>query len=64
MIIMLFFGANFGMMAISPGLNIAQNMVAMTAANAAIVVSVLALFNAFGRVVAGPCLIRLAGSTP
>ena len=53
MIIMLFFGANFGMMAISQASNIAQNMVAMTAANAAIVVSVLALFNAFGRVVAG-----------
>ena len=53
MIVMLFFGANFGMMAISQASNIAQNMIAMSAANAAIVVSVLALFNAFGRVVAG-----------
>ncbi len=53
MIIMLFFGANFGMMAISQASGIAQNMIGMTAAQAAIVVSVLALFNAFGRIIAG-----------
>lgn len=53
MIVMLFFGANFGMMAISQASNIAQNMIGMTAERAALVVSVLALFNTFGRIIAG-----------
>lgn len=53
MIIMLFFGAVLGMMAISQASNIAQNMIGMTPAMAAIVVSVLALFNTFGRILAG-----------
>ena len=53
MIIMLFFGAALGMMAISQASNIAQNMLGMTPAAAAIVVSVLALFNTFGRIAAG-----------
>lgn len=53
MIIMLFFGAVFGMMAISQASGIAQNMIGMAPAQAAIVVSVLALFNTCGRIVAG-----------
>lgn len=53
MLIMLFFGAVLGMMAISQASAIAQNMVGMTAANAALIVSVLALFNTFGRILAG-----------
>lgn len=53
MIIMLFFGAVLGMMAISQASNIAQHMLGMTPAGAAIVVSVLALFNTFGRIAAG-----------
>lgn len=53
MILMLFLGAVFGMMAISQASNIAQSMVGMTPAAAAIVVSVLALFNTFGRILCG-----------
>lgn len=53
MIIMLFFGANFGMMTISHASNIAQSMIGMTVEQAALAVSVLALFNTFGRVIAG-----------
>ncbi len=53
MIVMLFFGAVFGMMSISQASNVAQTMIQMTAAAAAVVVSVLALFNTFGRIVAG-----------
>lgn len=53
MIVMLFFGAALGMMAISQASNIAQEMIGMTPAAAAIVVSVLALFNTFGRILAG-----------
>lgn len=52
MLIMLFFGAILGMMAISQASNIAQNMIGMTSAEAA-AVSVLALFNTFGRIIAG-----------
>lgn len=67
MIIMLFFGAVLGMMAISQASNIAQTMIGMTAAKAAVVVSILALFNTFGRIVAGyisdkiGCINTLAG---
>ncbi len=53
MIVMLFFGAVFGMMAISQASSVAQNMLGMTPAAAAVVVSVLALFNTFGRILAG-----------
>lgn len=53
MLIMLFFGAVFGMMIISQASNIAQAMIGMTPAKAAVAVSVLALFNTFGRVFAG-----------
>ena len=53
MLIMLFFGAVMGMMAISQASNIAQNMVGMSAGSAALIVSVLALFNTFGRILAG-----------
>lgn len=59
MIVMLFFGANFGMMAISQASNIAQNMIGMTAEQAAIVVSVLALFNTVGRIIAGTLSDRI-----
>ncbi len=53
MIVMLFFGAVFGMMSISQASSVAQTMLGMTPAAAAIVVSVLALFNTFGRILAG-----------
>ncbi len=53
MLVMLFFGALFGMMVISQASSIAQKMLEMTPAAAAVVVSVLALFNTFGRIVAG-----------
>lgn len=53
MLIMLFFGAVLGMMTISQASDIAQTMLGMTSAQAAIVVSVLALFNTFGRIAAG-----------
>lgn len=53
MIVMLFLGAVFGMMAISQASNIAQSMVGMTPAAATIVVSILALFNTFGRILCG-----------
>ncbi len=53
MICMLMCGATFGMMMISQASPIAQNMIGMSADAAAIVVSVLALFNAAGRILAG-----------
>ena len=53
MLLMLFFGAVLGMMAISQASGIAQNMAGMSAKKAALVVSVLALFNTFGRILAG-----------
>lgn len=53
MIVMLMCGATFGMMMISQASPIAQNMIGMSANAAAVVVSVLALFNAAGRVLAG-----------
>lgn len=65
--IMLFFGAVLGMMSISQASGIAQNMAGMTAANAALIVSVLALFNTFGRIAAGSvsdkigCIMTLRG---
>lgn len=53
MILMMTCGAVFGMMTISQASPIAQNMIGMPVASASIVVSVLALFNAAGRVMAG-----------
>lgn len=53
MLIMLFFGASMGMMVISQASGIAQRMTGMDAATAAIIVSVLALFNTAGRIAAG-----------
>lgn len=53
MIIMMTSGAVFGMMTISQASPIAQNMIGMPVASATIAVSVLALFNAAGRVMAG-----------
>lgn len=53
MLIMLFFGASLGMMVISQASNIAQSMIGMSVTEAAMVVSVLALFNTFGRIFAG-----------
>lgn len=53
MILMLLCGANFGMMMISQASSIAQDVTGMTLASATIVVSVLALFNGAGRVIAG-----------
>lgn len=53
MIIMMTCGAFSGMMCISQTSNIAQSMIGMSAATAAVMVSMLALFNAAGRVGAG-----------
>lgn len=53
MITLLICGAFYGLMCTSLASAIAQNMVGMTRAAAAIVVSVLALFNTSGRIVAG-----------
>lgn len=53
MLLMLLCGAFFGLMTISQASPIAQNMIGMTAAAASVVVAVLALFNAGGRLVCG-----------
>ncbi len=53
MLILLTCGAFSGMMVVSQASSVAQNMIGMTAAAASIAVSVLALFNAFGRIAAG-----------
>ena len=53
MLAILVCGAFSGLMLISQASNMAQQMVGMTAEAAAIVVSVLALFNVAGRVVSG-----------
>jgi MFS family permease len=53
MIFMLTCGAFSGLMIISQTSNIAQSMAGMTASAAAVAVSVLALFNGAGRVLAG-----------
>lgn len=53
MIIMMTCGAVFGLMTISQTSSIAQNMIGMSVASATAAVSVLALFNAAGRVIAG-----------
>lgn len=53
MILMLTCGAVFGLMTISQVSPIAQNMVGMSVSSATAAVSILALFNAGGRVAAG-----------
>lgn len=53
MLLLLTSGAFSGMMVISQASAIAQNMVGMTAITASVAVSVLAFFNAFGRIGAG-----------
>ena len=53
MFIMLICGAFFGLMMISQCSLVSQNMIGMSAATAATTVSVLAIFNAIGRVVCG-----------
>ncbi len=53
MLLLLTCGAFTGMMVTSQASSMAQNMIGMSAASASIAVSVLALFNAFGRIVAG-----------
>jgi MFS family permease len=53
MILILVFGAFSGIMCVSQASSIAQNMIGMSVLAATAVVSMLALFNAAGRVVAG-----------
>ena len=53
MILMLLCGAFSGLMVTSQASPVAQNMIGMTAAQAAVVVSVLAIFNTLGRILAG-----------
>lgn len=53
MIILLTCGAFYGLMCTSMASALAQNMIGMTSATAAMAVSVLALFNTAGRIVAG-----------
>ncbi len=53
MLILLMCGAFSGMMIISQASQLAQNIVMMTPAAAAVIVSTLALFNAFGRLASG-----------
>lgn len=53
MILMLTCGAVFGLMTISQVSPIAQTMIGMSVASATAAVSILALFNAAGRVLAG-----------
>ena len=53
MLLLLTCGAFTGMMVISQASPVAQNMIGMTAVSASLAVSVLALFNALGRIAAG-----------
>ena len=53
MLLLLTSGAFSGMMIISQASGIAQNMVGMSAMSASLAVSILAFFNALGRIVAG-----------
>lgn len=59
MIFMMMCGAFSGMMCISQTSNMAQSMVGMSAGTAAVMVSMLALFNAVGRVGAGAISDRI-----
>ena len=53
MFFMLFIGASLGLMMISSASNIAQSMIGMTTTTAALIVSVLSLFNTAGRILCG-----------
>ena len=53
MLSMLFIGCVLGLMMISEASGIAQSMIGMTTTAAALVVSILALFNTCGRILAG-----------
>lgn len=53
MLVLLTCGAFTGMMIISQASSMAQGMIGMSAVAASLAVSVLALFNAFGRIIAG-----------
>ncbi|MBP1575721.1 MAG: OFA family MFS transporter [Oscillospiraceae bacterium] len=53
MILMLCCGAFSGLMVTSQASPVAQNMIGMTAAEAAVAVSILAMFNTLGRILAG-----------
>ena len=53
MLIMLCCGAFSGLMVTSQASPVAQEMIGMTAAEAAVAVSILALFNTMGRILAG-----------
>lgn len=53
MILMLLCGAFSGLMVTSQASPVAQKMIGMTAAEAAVAVSVLAMFNTLGRILAG-----------
>lgn len=53
MLLLLTCGAFSGMMVISQASAVAQNMIGMTAISASVAVSVLALFNVAGRILAG-----------
>lgn len=59
MILLLMSGAFSGMMVISQASGIAQNMIGMSAAMASGAVSILALFNACGRLLAGSISDRI-----
>ena len=59
MLLLLTCGAFTGMMIISQAAAVAQNMIGMDAVAASLAVSVLALFNALGRIVAGTLSDRL-----
>jgi len=53
MILMLMCGSVFGLMTISQTSPIAQNLIGMSVSSATMVVSMLALFNGLGRIIAG-----------
>lgn len=53
MLLLLMCGAISGVMTISQASSLAQNLVGMSAASAAVIVSVLSAFNAAGRIVSG-----------
>lgn len=59
MLLMMLCGAFSGMMIISQASGISQNLIGMSAASAAVVVSILALLNTFGRIVSGYMADRL-----
>lgn len=63
MIFILMCGGISGMMCVSQASAISQNMMGMTAATAAIAVSVIALFNGGGRIIAGFVSDRIGRTT-